>query len=147
MRSINTAGLALIEQFEGLKFEAYLCPAGVWTIGYGHTRGVHPGMVMTKEQAQQALQDDLLTAEGAVESAVGDAATTDNRFAAMVSLCYNIGAANFRTSTVLRDHRAGNYPAAGEAFLSWNKIAKGGVLQPSLGLTNRRNAERALYMS
>lgn len=147
MRPINTAGLALIERSEGLQLTAYQCPAGIWTIGYGHTRGVHPGMVMSQEQALQALQDDLLTAEGTVESAVDDAATTDNQFAAMVSLCYNIGAANFRSSTVLRDHRAGSYPAAGEAFLSWNKATIGGVLKPLPGLTNRRIAERALYMS
>jgi lysozyme len=145
MRAINAAGLALIERSEGLQLEAYQDVAGIWTIGYGHTRGVYPGMVMTQEQAQQALQDDLLTAEGTVENAVDDA--TDNQFAAMVSLCYNIGAANFRTSTVLRDHRAGSYPAAGDAFLLWNKATIDGVLTPVTGLTNRRTAERALYLA
>ena len=146
MRTINATGLALIERFEGLQLEAYQDVAGIWTIGYGHTRGVHPGMVMTQQQAQQALQDDLLTAEGAVQSGVGDTATTDNQFAAMVSLCYNIGAANFRTSTVLREHRAGSLPAASDAFLLWNKATIGGVLKPVAGLTNRRSAERALYL-
>jgi lysozyme len=146
MRTINAAGLALIEGFEGLQLEAYQDVAGIWTIGYGHTQGVRRGMIMTQEQAQQALQDDLLTAEGAVESAVGDAATTDNQFAAMVSLCYNIGAANFHTSTVLREHQAGSYPAAGDAFLLWNKATMGGVLKSVAGLTNRRTAERALYL-
>jgi lysozyme len=145
MRAINAAGLALIERSEGLQLEAYQDVAGIWTIGYGHTRGVYPGMVMTQEQAQQALQDDLLTAEGTVENAVDDA--TDNQFAAMVSLCYNIGAANFRTSTVLRDHRAGSYPAAGDAFLLWNKATIDGVRTPVTGLTNRRTAERALYLA
>jgi len=147
MRTINAAGLALIEQFEGKLLKAYQDVAGVWTIGYGHTRGVHSGMVMTQEQAEQTLQDDLLTAKGAVESAVGAAATTDNQFAAMVSLCYNVGASAFRASIVLRDHRAGSYPAAGDAFLLYNNSKINGVLKPVAGLTRRRTAERALYMS
>jgi len=146
VRTINAAGLAVIEQYEGLRLDAYRCPAGIWTIGYGHTRGVHPGMIITQEQAQQALQDDLLTAQGTVENAVGNAATTDNQFAAMVSLCFNIGSANFRTSTVLREHCVGSYPTAGNAFLSWNEATVDGVLRPLGGLTNRRTAERALYL-
>jgi lysozyme len=89
MRAINAAGLALIERSEGLQLEAYQDVAGIWTIGYGHTRGVYPGMVMTQEQAQQALQDDLLTAEGTVENAVDDATVGQEaiRRPAMLS-CY-----------------------------------------------------------
>ncbi len=147
MRTINAAGLALIEHFEGLRLEAYQDVAGIWTIGYGHTRGVYPGMTMTQEEAQQALQDDLLTAQGAVESAVGTAPTSDEQFAAMVSLCFNIGAGNYRSSTVLRQHRARNYPPAADAFLLWNKATINGVLTPVAGLTARRTAERQLYLS
>ena len=146
-RSINQAGLALIEHFEGLRLEAYQDVAGIWTIGYGHTRGVFPGMRFTAAQAQQALQDDLITAEAAVGSAVAGANTTDDQFAAMVSLCFNIGSGNFRSSTVLREHLAGDVPAAANAFLMWNKATVNGVLTVVAGLTARRTAERALYLS
>jgi lysozyme len=147
VRIINAAGLALIEHFEGLRLEAYQDVAGIWTIGYGHTRGVYPGQTMTQQEAQQALQDDLLSAQGAVENAVGTAPTNDDQFAAMVSLCFNIGSGNYRSSTVLRDHRAGNYAPAADAFLLWNKATINGVLTPVAGLTARRTAERQLYLS
>ncbi|MEO8715976.1 MAG: lysozyme [Acetobacteraceae bacterium] len=146
-RSINQAGLTLIEHFEGLRLDAYQDVAGIWTIGYGHTRGVFPGMRFTAAQAQQALQDDLITAEAAVGSAVAGAHTTDDQFAAMVSLCFNIGSGNFRSSTVLREHLAGDFPAAANAFLMWNKATVNGVLTVVAGLTARRTAERALYLS
>ncbi len=119
--TINDAGLALIKRFEGLQLTAYQDVAGIWTIGYGHTRGVYPGMTMTEAEADAALQDDLAGAERAINSAVAGHATTPNQFAAMVSLCYNIGSGNFRSSTVLRQHLAGNYPAAADAFLLWDK--------------------------
>ncbi|HEX8166437.1 MAG TPA: lysozyme [Beijerinckiaceae bacterium] len=146
MRAINRAGLDLIEHFEGLRLDAYQDVAGIWTIGYGHTRGVHPGMVMTKAEAEQALEDDLSTAQTAVENATSDAETTDNQFSAMVSLCFNIGSANFRTSSVLRNHLAGDFQGAADAFLLWNKATIHGVRQEVAGLTRRRSAERELYL-
>ena len=145
-RQINEAGLALIKSFEGLELDAYQDVAGIWTIGYGHTKGVGPGMSITADQAEQALEDDLAGAEGVVDDATAEAATGDNQFAAMVALCFNIGSANFRASTVLRDHLAGSNDGAGDAFLLWNKAHVNGALQPVAGLTNRRKAERALYL-
>jgi lysozyme len=145
-REIDAAGLALIKNFEGLRLVAYQDVAGIWTIGYGHTRGVFPGMTMTEAEAEQALLDDLGGAEAVVEDATAGASTGDNQFAAMVSLCFNIGAANFRGSTVLRQHRAGEFAAAADAFLLWNKAHIGGVLSEVAGLTARRTAERALYL-
>ncbi len=145
-REIDAAGLALIKRFEGLRLEAYQDVAGIWTIGYGHTRGVVPGMTITEAQADQALADDLGGAEAVVDDATADVATGDNRFSAMVSLCFNIGSANFRASTVLREHRAGAFAAAADAFLMWNKTHVDGVLQEVAGLTDRRTAERALYL-
>ena len=145
-RTIDDAGLALIKQFEGLRLDAYQDVAGIWTIGYGHTRGVFPGMTMTEAAADQALADDLQGAEAVVDDATGDVATGDNQFSAMVALCFNIGSANFRASTVLRQHCAGDFPDAADAFLMWNKTHVGGVLQEVAGLTNRRTAERALYL-
>jgi lysozyme len=138
--------LALIKNFEGLRLDAYQDVAGIWTIGYGHIKGVHPGMHITSDQADQALRDDLDGTESVVESATMSAATSANQFAAMVALCFNIGSANFRTSTLLREHLAGNCGPASDAFLLWNKAHVSGALQPVAGLTNRRKAERELYL-
>ena len=146
-RVINEQGLALIQNAEGLRLEAYQDVRGIWTIGYGHTAGVIEGMQITPDQAEQFLKDDVLGAENAVNAGVGQAATSDNQFSAMVSLCYNIGAGNFGSSTVLREHVAGSTGAAADAFLLWNKATIDGVLQVVAGLTNRRNAERALYLT
>jgi len=145
-RQVDDAGLELIKQFEGLRLDAYQDVAGIWTIGYGHIKGVFQGMRMTQAQAEQALQDDLAGAEDVVDDATADAETSDNQFSAMVALCFNIGSANFRGSTVLREHCAGNFDRAAEAFLMWNKAHVDGELQTVAGLTNRRTAERALYL-
>ena len=146
-RIINKSGLALIKQSEGMRLEAYPDVHGIWTIGYGHTGCVTPGMTITQDQADQLLQEDLDGAQNGVGIAVGQADTSDNQFAAMVSLCYNIGLGNFRSSTVLRQHLTGNTPAAADAFLLWNKATIDGTLQVVAGLTRRRTAERALYLT
>jgi lysozyme len=139
-RRINKAGLDLIKSFEGLALKAYLCPARVWTIGYGST-GAHvkPGMVITEAEAERLLREDLMRFEDAVAKAAPDA--TDNQFAAMVSLAFNIGEAGLRKSTVLRKHLAGDHLGAASAFAMWNK--GGGKVLP--GLTRRRAAEAQLY--
>jgi lysozyme len=104
MRIINAAGLNLIKMFEGLKLDAYQDVAGIWTIGYGHIKGVTPGMHLTPQEASQTLMDDLASAETAVECSIkctsSAADTNDNAFSAMVALAFNIGNANFRQSTV-----------------------------------------------
>lgn len=146
-RKTNNAGINLIKQYEGCCLAAYQDVAGIWTIGYGHIKGVHQGMQMTQAQADQTLADDLAGAETVVESATGGVGTTDKQFAAMVSLCFNIGSGNFRQSTVLREHITGNRAAAGDAFLMWNKAHVNGQLQEVAGLTNRRQAERQLYLT
>jgi len=146
-RKINYAGLNVIKQYEGCRLSAYQDVAGIWTIGYGHIKGVQAGMQMTQEQADQALADDLAGAENAVENATQGVSTTDSQFGAMVSLCFNIGSGNFRQSSVLREHRAGNTAAAGEAFLAWNKAHVNGQLQEVAGLTRRRQVERQLYLT
>jgi lysozyme len=146
-RTINAAGLTLIKTFEGCKLTAYQDVAGIWTIGYGHTLGVTAGMVFTQDQADQALASDLLSTETAVDKVVAGVNATDNQFAAMVSLSYNIGSGNFGSSTVLREHRAGQTQSAAEAFLMWDKATINGVLQVVSGLANRRSAERSLYLT
>lgn len=139
-RHINAAGLDLIKLFEGLALKAYLCPAKVLTIGYGSTGPhVRPGLVITEAEAERLLREDLARFERAV--AKGAPAATDNQFAAMVALAFNIGAGGFLKSTVLRKHLAGDHVAAAAAFAMWNK----GGDQVLPGLTRRRAAEAQLY--
>ena len=139
-RRINTEGLELIKEFEGLRLQAYLCPAKVWTIGYGST-GAHvkPGMVITEAQADKLLRDDLARFERAVAKTCPTA--TDNQFAAMVSLAFNVGEAAFARSTLAKLHNAKAYKGAADDFPKWNK-AGGKVLA---GLSRRRARERDLY--
>ncbi|MFT3967097.1 MAG: lysozyme [Sphingobium sp.] len=142
VRRIGARGLLIIKQFEGLRLTAYLCPAKVWTIGYGSTgEKVRQGMTITATQAEALLREDLDRFERAVSVAAPNA--TQNQFDAMVSLAFNIGIANFNSSTLLRKHRAGDHSGAQAEFARWNK-AGGQVLA---GLTRRRAAEAALYAS
>lgn len=146
LRTINDAGLNLIESFEGLRLDAYQDVAGIWTIGYGHIRGVRPGMSITQEQAVLFLQQDLSDAETSVDSLTASVPTTNNQYAAMVSLCFNIGTGNFRTSSVLRFHLARDYTTAADKFLLWDKATEDGHLVEVPGLLRRRQAERDLYL-
>ena len=144
-REISAAGYRLIKEFEGLRLRAYLCPAGVWTIGYGHTDGVREGQQIDEKQADKLLDRDLDRFEAFVEENAPGA--NDNEFAAMVSLAFNIGAAGFKKSTVLRLHNAGDKLGAARAFRMWNKATVGGQLTELPGLTRRRLAEEALYLT
>ncbi|MCE5180594.1 MAG: lysozyme [Betaproteobacteria bacterium] len=142
-RLINDLGLELIQHFEGFVPAAYKCPAGVWTIGYGST-GPHVkrGMTITQDEAEELLLRDIARFEKAVDAATYDVSTTDNQFAALVSLAFNIGIGAFSRSTVLRKHRYGETKGAADAFLMWTKAA-GRTLS---GLVRRREAERRLYL-
>ncbi len=151
-RNTNAAGLALYHEFEqgpggGPALKAYLCPSGVWTIGWGHTGpDVHAGSTVTPAEADRLLDLDLDEAEGDVSSALIRPAN-DNEFAAMVSLRFNIGRAGFIGSSVLRVHNSGDRAGAARAFALWNKgrNAKGDLVVLN-GLTRRRAVEAALYM-
>jgi lysozyme len=147
LRTINDAGLNLIKSFEGCRLAAYQDVAGIWTIGYGHIRGVREGMTITEPQATEFLQQDLADTETAVDAMTSSAPTTNNQYAAMVSLCFNIGSGNFRTSSVLRFHLARDYTSAADAFLLWDKSHVNGQLVEVQGLLNRRRAERDLYLT
>jgi lysozyme len=146
-RTINEAGLALIKHFEGCKLNSYQDVAGIWTIGYGHIHGVSAGMTFTQDQADQALGDDLISTARAVENSLEGFNTTDNQLAAMIALAFNIGTPHFASSTVLREHRAGDTQKAADAFLLWNKATIDGALKVVDGLTNRRKAEQTLYLT
>lgn len=139
---INEAGLRLIREFEGLRLTAYQCPAGVWTIGYGHTKGVTPGQTISTAMAESMLRTDITSfASGVILFCTKR--PNENQMAALTSLAYNIGLGAFSKSTVLRHHNAGKFAEAASAFGMWNKA--GGRVRA--GLTRRRAAEAALYLT
>ena len=146
---ISQAGLDLIKSFEGYldrlpdgSCRAYLCPAGVWTLGWGCTEGVSEGMTWTRDQAEQGLRKELIKHENHVKRLV----TVDlnqNEFDALVSFTYNVGAGALEKSTVLRCLNKDDRAAAARAFSLWNK--GGGKVLP--GLVSRRAREATLFLS
>ena len=138
---ISENGLDLIKHFEGLKLTAYICPAGVLTIGYGHTgKDVKPSMKIDIFDAEILLKNDVARFEDSVNTLV-DVNMTQGQFDALVSFCYNLGASALKGSTLLKLLNSGDYDAAGGQFIRWNKC-KGRELA---GLTARREAEQELY--
>lgn len=132
-------GINLIKQFEGLRLTAYRCPAGVYTIGYGHTRGVKRGMKITEEEASAFLTADLRNSERSVERYDGIYHWNQNEFDALVSFTFNCGAANLRA--LLRNGRRNRSQIV--ATLPLYRKAGGKVLK---GLERRRAAEKALFL-
>ena len=132
-------GINLIKQFEGVRLTAYKCPAGVYTIGYGHTRGVKRGMKITEEEASAFLAADLRNSEKAVERYDSVYHWNQNEFDALVSFTFNCGAANLRS--LLRNGRRNRSQIA--AALPLYRKAGGKVLK---GLERRRAAEKALFL-
>ena len=138
----NANGLLLIKSFEGLRLHAYRDAVGIWTIGYGTTRGVRPGMRISEAEAEKFLQEDLTRFEQAINEAV-QVPINDNQFSALVSFTYNVGSGAFRSSTLLRLlNQRQSVHAVADQLPRWNR-AGGRVLA---GLTRRRNAERALFL-
>lgn len=144
---IVLAAVRLICEAEGCKLSAYLCPAGVWTIGYGTTgKDIVPGLIWSQAQADRAFWAAVRGIKAAVLEACRKA-PTPNQLGAMVSLTYNIGAAGFRSSTLLKEHNQGHHSKAAAEFHRWNKARDAsGKLAPLAGLTVRRAAESALYL-
>ncbi len=139
---INTAGLSLIKQYEGFSKTPYRCPAGLWTIGYGHTSGVHEHTAaITEAEALELLRRDVRAAEQAVCELL-TVEVNENQFAALVSFTFNVGHTNFAHSTLLARVNAEEFDAAATQFLRW--VYAGGV--PLQGLKNRRMAERQLFL-
>ncbi|MEO0352603.1 MAG: lysozyme [Cyanobacteria bacterium P01_A01_bin.15] len=131
----------MIKSFEGLRLKAYQDAVGVWTIGYGTTRGVRPGQEISEAQAEALLKSDLNRFERDVSQAVR-VSINDNQFSALVSFTYNVGSGALRSSTLLRKLNSRDIYGAANEFPRWNR-AGGRVLA---GLTRRRNAERALFL-
>lgn len=154
---IGKAGLDIIKLYEqgpdgGPALEAYLCPARVWTLGWGHTKGVRMGQHCTLAQAEQWAVEDCADAERAVNDLVG-VPLTQNQFDALVSFVFNVGRgrpqsdpkgpAGFHGSTLLRKLNAKDYTGAAKEFPRWNK--GGGVILN--GLVMRRADEQALFLT
>jgi lysozyme len=146
--NINQATIDMVKEFEGFKAEAYKCPAGVWTIGYGTTAaadvGIMPskGMTISKSYAEKYLHAALAKFADQIAPSITPP-INENEFGAFVSLAYNIGPGSFKKSSALRSFNAGDKEGAAKAILLWNK-AGGKVLN---GLTRRREAERKLFLT
>lgn len=137
-------GIALIKEFEGFSPNIYLCPAGKPTIGYGHV--VHNETVhqpINEEEAERLLLEDLNDRYEPVVLRLVSAELTQGQFDALVSFTYNLGASNLTNSTLLKKLNAGYYAGAAEEFERWNKCNG----KPLAGLTRRRKAEKALFLS
>lgn len=148
----SQACINIIKHFEGLHkvlpdgmVEAYLCPAGVWTIGYGHTKGVFQGQKITKQECEDLLREDLIEFANYVKEQI-TAPLTQAQFDALVSFTYNLGPGNLKISSLRRKLNAGDYVGAANEFNNWNKARVNGQLVALPGLTRRRTAEAALFM-
>jgi GH24 family phage-related lysozyme (muramidase) len=138
----NEVGRKLIKSFEGLRLTAYICPAGIWTIGYGHTHNVQEGSVVNESEAENLLVKDLQETESVVANLV-TVELNENEFSALVSFVFNVGSGNFSESTLLKMLNDGDRQGAADQFLRWDKA--GGEKLP--GLTRRRILERRLFLS
>ncbi len=136
----SPTGRALTEKCEGLRTQSYQDSVGVWTIGYGHTSGVHAGMVCDQDQADEWLSEDIQGAAYVVNKVV-TAPLNQNQFDALVDFVFNLGSGNFQSSTLLRLLNQGDYAGASKEFPKWNHA--GG--KELAGLTIRRLAEQALF--
>lgn len=133
----------MLKKFEGCRLEAYRCPAGVWTIGYGHTQGVKEGMKVSLAEAESMLVKDLEYYEGMVGMMV-TVELTPHQVDALTSFAYNCGVAALRKSTLLKlVNQNPKDPKIRDAFMMWTKA--GGKVLP--GLVRRREAEAKLYFS
>ncbi len=144
---ISQAGIDLIKSFESLRLEAYLCPAGVWTIGWGHTAGVLPGDRTDEAGAEEFLQSDIATVEAALPKVIR-VPLSQGQWDALTSLGFNLagGPAAFPhvAPKMTAFLNAGNFAAAADEMLDIDRDIKGHVLP---GLARRRQAERALFLS
>lgn len=141
----SPAAIDLIKQFESLRLEAYLCPAGVWTIGWGHTEGVRDGLRITEDLAEEFLRRDVAEVERGLPAAI-HAPLTQGQHDALVSLCFNLRGGAFRLPTIaprlVAKINIGDFEGAANELLDIDR-ANGRVLP---GLVRRRAAERALFV-
>lgn len=136
----------LIKQHEGLRLQAYRCPAGRWTIGWGHTRGVTPGMRITEAEAEELLGEDVADIGRRLDGLMKEHGVTlgANQRAALVSFAFNVGFEALKGSTLWRRICENPcHPDIPREFRRWKYT--GGKVMP--GLVSRREQEAALYCS
>ena len=141
----SDAGIAFIKRWEGVRLKAYVCSAGVWTIGVGHTAAMGDpkpvaGMKITDAEAEQILRRDLAITEAQVETAV-KVSLSQRQFDTLVSFVFNVGIGAFRKSTLLKRLNQGDYKSVPSELMKWTR-AGGKVVQ---GLVNRRKAEADMW--
>lgn len=143
---LSQNGVNFIKSHEALRLKAYQDSKGVWTIGWGHTKNVHPGDVITREQAEQFIRDDFAWVERTLNadlvSGRDNPIVTQNEFDALCSLVFNIGSQAYLESTVRRKIKQGDKMGAAHAFGMW--IYSNHKIAP--GLVTRRNAERKMFL-
>lgn len=137
----SSKGKNLIKEFESFQSSAYLCPANVWTIGWGHTKGVQSGQTVTQSQAEKLLEQDLQRAETIVFKEFVGIPLNQNQFDALVSFVFNMGSFSGAPSLRNKVRSNPNDPAIRDIFSLYIK-GGGKILQ---GLVRRRNAEADLY--
>ena len=143
---LSQNGVDFIKSHEALRLKAYQDSKGVWTIGWGHTKNVHPGDVITREQAEQFIRDDFTWVERTLNAdlVIGrdKPLVTQNEYDALCSLVFNIGSQAYLDSTVRRKIKQGDKMAAAHAFGMWvysnHKFVQ--------GLANRRADEVRLFL-
>jgi len=150
---INQATVDLVKRWEGFKAKAYICPAGVLTVGYGTTNRagipgvkITPETVVTESQAERWLRMGLEQFAGKIRPAI-TAPINENEFGAFLSLAYNIGPGAFIGSSALRHFNAGDKRKAADAIRLWNKATVNGKRRVLKGLVNRREDEVALFLA
>lgn len=132
-----------IEQWEGFKEKAYKCPAGVLTIGFGHTGDdVKPDQVITYKEAYDLLCKDIKERVMQIAPFI-NVPVTEGQFIALISLVFNVGAGSVKGSRLLKKLNAGDIEGAAAEFTDGWNTANGEVL---LGLTRRRKAEAKLFL-
>jgi lysozyme len=158
--TISEAGIQLIKSFEGCQTTPYRCPAGLWTAGYGHVLYPDQARLKTPERAlygirnehnrtfeydeiDSLLEKDLEKFEAGVLRLCPASVDSQSQFDATVSYAFNLGLGSLQSSTLRMKYNRGEIEAAADEFLKWNKCG-GKILA---GLTRRRVAERALFLS
>lgn len=139
---ISDKGLAIIKKYEGCHLQAYKCPAGIWTIGYGHTAGVQEGQVITQEQAEAYLRADCSGAERAVNSYMDRYGWNQSQFDALVSFTFNCGAGTLK-NLLKSGQRSISEISVG--ILAYDKATVDGQPKALPGLTKRRAEEKGLF--
>ena len=164
---LSQAGAELMHRYEGCRNKPYLCPADIWTIGYGHVLyqdqirlpvvtdkpnivvrkkySLKPGdnRVWSKDEIEKLFADDVASFERGVLRLVPGCTGHQGRFDALVSISFNFGLGNLQRSTIRMKANRGDWEGAAESFMVWTK--GGGKVLP--GLVKRRVAERELFLS